>query len=783
MNKKFLKLVFSFCLIVFLSFFHSVFAQGQKLELEYPEIGGIKPETVTTALPEYVKYVFNLAIATFGLVVLSVLLWGGFLYLTSAGKPEKLKEAKDRIVSAFLGLIVLLSSYIILTTINPQLVIFPALSLTPLKITEIPKTEEIKPEKPTLITTEIPLGQTIENGLWQKERRTDTQNLIQENENFLTEKITVDDKEWNSIAGLNKYLKSLTEDCHCEELKGLCTKPKNFSQPVGCSGDPCPKETREKIKKVLEINREKITALTEFSYLILEKKADFEKQLAVFQNVEQELTACQTQTKLLFDLNEHLSRLNFFREQGWGLETVKIPGAPQSKADPLTFYCSIGGTIFDYPYASSQELPPEMTVPETTIKETEALSALGTFSCPVEIPLGEIIDQFRESAVLLITKLKKLADLHTEMSLKIEKMEELVSQCNDTRCDINCSCVSNPCYEPACGTPPARVNKCGTGKCTKPTPYTPNFCYWFCDSPCLQTAGGCHGEPCPRENIATQVEEVKQTEDEILQTIDDIQKIFPVVSELLGETGTDPKNLKNLRQGFGLCYSPQIEEPTWTLFACQAAIGNYGPSNQIIGDCHPRNFFCCSLSGEKIKFAWATPPPPSEPGLIAPSKKYPILTESEGCPQGWLCDPDVKNYNQYKDASEPLKELLSCMRANLDKIQKEEELKTTIGRISSISDSKLYPPIQSCSWSSGELIPAGCSHEYEVKYGKERISCHYGGVSCRLEKKSYAVDFGDEENSEYLIEAAKECSIKRYILPEYNHLHISIGQGEGCACQ
>jgi hypothetical protein len=138
----------------------------------------------------------------------------------------------------------------------------------------------------------------------------------------------------------------------------------------------------------------------------------------------------------------------------------------------------------------------------------------------------------------------------------------------------------------------------------------------------------------------------------------------------------------------------------------------------------------------------------------------------------------VKNYNQYKDASKPLKELLSCMRTQLDKIQKEQELTGTIGRISSISDSKLYQG--TCSWEGGPAQPGGCSHLYGVKYGKEVVSAHYGGPLCRIEEKSYAVDFGDEENTSYLIAAAKACQPGVYIQDEANHLHVGIGQAEGC---
>lgn len=95
-------------------------AVGQ-LELNYPVIGGQTLST-NTDLPNLVNYIFNFAIGFSGLLAFGVLVYSGMIYLTSAGNPAKMTEAKDRIFSAFLGLIILLCAYIILSTINPDLV-------------------------------------------------------------------------------------------------------------------------------------------------------------------------------------------------------------------------------------------------------------------------------------------------------------------------------------------------------------------------------------------------------------------------------------------------------------------------------------------------------------------------------------------------------------------------------------------------------------------------------------------------------------------------------------
>lgn len=91
------------------------------LELDYPSFSGITLTTQTT-LPGLVKYIFTLAIGISGLLAFGVLIYSGTQWLTSAGNPARINDSKDRIFAAFLGLIILLCAYVILTTINPDLI-------------------------------------------------------------------------------------------------------------------------------------------------------------------------------------------------------------------------------------------------------------------------------------------------------------------------------------------------------------------------------------------------------------------------------------------------------------------------------------------------------------------------------------------------------------------------------------------------------------------------------------------------------------------------------------
>lgn len=100
---------------------------AKQLEIEYPQIPGVPsaetPQTTETFLPNYIKYLFNFSIMIAGLVAFGSIVYGGTRYLTSAGDPSKMGDARDQIFSAAIGLVILFASYMILTTINPELVV------------------------------------------------------------------------------------------------------------------------------------------------------------------------------------------------------------------------------------------------------------------------------------------------------------------------------------------------------------------------------------------------------------------------------------------------------------------------------------------------------------------------------------------------------------------------------------------------------------------------------------------------------------------------------------
>jgi len=78
----------------------------------------------------YIKLFYNYAIGIVGILAAVVLMWGGVVWLTSGGSAERVKSAKEWIGAALSGLVLVLTSYLILSTINPDLVSFKSLNIT-----------------------------------------------------------------------------------------------------------------------------------------------------------------------------------------------------------------------------------------------------------------------------------------------------------------------------------------------------------------------------------------------------------------------------------------------------------------------------------------------------------------------------------------------------------------------------------------------------------------------------------------------------------------------------
>lgn len=100
----------------------------------YPTPGPSAPPTPVdvTAVGKLVAQVYLWALAAAALLALLVIVFGGYKVMTAGGNGKQASDGKEYLYSAIVGLVILLSSYLILSTINPDLTDFSLGSLNSL---------------------------------------------------------------------------------------------------------------------------------------------------------------------------------------------------------------------------------------------------------------------------------------------------------------------------------------------------------------------------------------------------------------------------------------------------------------------------------------------------------------------------------------------------------------------------------------------------------------------------------------------------------------------------
>jgi hypothetical protein len=92
------------------------------LNLDYPTFGGLDLSK-DQDLESLAKWVYSAIVIISGLAAFVMLVWGGITWMSSAGSPTAISDAKERIKSALLGLLLVLASFLILQVVNPELTV------------------------------------------------------------------------------------------------------------------------------------------------------------------------------------------------------------------------------------------------------------------------------------------------------------------------------------------------------------------------------------------------------------------------------------------------------------------------------------------------------------------------------------------------------------------------------------------------------------------------------------------------------------------------------------
>lgn len=427
----------------------------RELEVGYPEVGGVRPEDTSIGLPTYVKYIFNFSLGIAGLIVFIVLVYGGFRYLTSAGNPTKMGDARDQIFAAFLGLAVLVGSYLILTTINPQLVFLgiPERVILP----EEPLIRPEPKEKEILYYTEISIGGLVEE-LFSEERTEKIKDVSEKLKNKSEE-----------VKTLSEELEALTDACSCSLCDhgdcdiGSCYGNQNCVSNCQCVGepygenDPCTGAGRRAINRKKEELRMAIGEAEDGKgskywqeQLDVEingspEEAKEEEKVIGFRQVYEDLESAEGLVKECSlssntkGNNQILLGYNNFWQYREALEKEqKIKGVePEYPFDYVssensyylaTFYCA---EIF-------QPSLPEISWTEDFEQvELEVSDSTEEMICGDEIAIGETVDNAEELAKKMLVELD---NINNNALAQIEAIERLVESAEECGCN---NCVSD----------------------------------------------------------------------------------------------------------------------------------------------------------------------------------------------------------------------------------------------------------------------------------------------------------------------------------------------------
>jgi hypothetical protein len=500
MKKKGLKKIF-FALIFLFLILGASFVSAQ--EVNYPRIPGVLapqdfPDDAQPGL--YVKYIISLAMWAAGVVALAALIYGGILYLMSSGKPDRMVAAKEQIVGAFLGVLILFSIYFILQTINPSLRNLTVPDLEPTELEGIDRVFPILSRTDSSVDVELPLGRIIEKifETYISEYPTPEETWIPSMTRIIN-RVNATQQVIDPILEYSTTLEDLADECTCRDTEADPDCPwagcasDCFPRPLACTCDPC-EDVRDEIVEHEELNLEQIYGDITVSGMI-NIDGEFEE---IETNLMQELAAIEEEARLLKDWVQRLRRAkklisecplvslntwtqlafkkNKLEELGGVLRTVNFwddmsihyyPGQRMEsesgrlvlpvnyiETDVAAFYCRVGGSL-EQPISHPTE--PDLSGDESEEEVEDILSR--EMACSNEIPIGEIIDRAERTGQLLIDRLDRIAYLNRRLTNSVNSLHVQISQCSSKACIRVCipiclwwinfciplGCMGDPC--------------------------------------------------------------------------------------------------------------------------------------------------------------------------------------------------------------------------------------------------------------------------------------------------------------------------------------------------
>jgi len=117
-------------LLILFSF--PVLGDDYKFETGIPGIVGPGQSLQALSLNDFIVKLIKILFPLAGILAFVMIVWAGFEYATSGGDTNKQKNAQDRIANAIIGLVLLFAFYIIIYTINPDILRTQNIEITPI---------------------------------------------------------------------------------------------------------------------------------------------------------------------------------------------------------------------------------------------------------------------------------------------------------------------------------------------------------------------------------------------------------------------------------------------------------------------------------------------------------------------------------------------------------------------------------------------------------------------------------------------------------------------------
>lgn len=482
---------------ILLFFLLSFTVGAYALEVDYPSLPGAPALGEGSTLSDLVDYIIRASVTFAGMLALIFLVIGGIRYMTSTGDPVKMTSARDQISSATIGLLILLSSFLVLQTINPQLVEISDPEVSTIEPFEVPETSPMPTGQfRSSISAEIPLGKILDEYLLEtkytmsdENRRNKKESRMDRIRNIGTNSLTLA----NKIEENSKKLKDASEKCSCGQARAYCEVPdptipeKNnlCISKEGCTGDPCT-NSRNSIQEIEKDNlkimflgkkikqkdgegneKEIETSLRDEQEKATEEIRLIKKEIGKIEIAESFMIQCPLGS--LDTIADFLDLSTAYRDREWILEVTKFWPDVITGDDWITFYCPVSGTEWEEKISSASK-----TFSLTQASEAETQKII---PCTKEIPVGEIIDRAKRVGYKLVERLEKIIKLNEELIGAAKDLHTSISQCSSQG-------------------PSTNPNRSG------------------CFSVCQETVLGvciksCQGNPCPDGQISNNIDTIK----------------------------------------------------------------------------------------------------------------------------------------------------------------------------------------------------------------------------------------------------------------------------------